>query len=112
VSKLIQFDWEHAKGVATIKCEPELFGHIREHFSVPNDQYRFQRRFARYTPKRLYAITPTGRFSPGIFFEIKRFVKDTYKDVAFAYNQRFLQNIRPSYDIKDLASLKLDLRDR
>ena len=111
MSKLIQFDWEHAKGVATIKCEPELFGHIREHFSVPNDQYRFQRRFARYTPKRLYAITPTGRFSPGIFFEIKRFVQDTYKDVAFAYNQRFLQNIRPSYDIKDLASLKLDLRD-
>ena len=111
MTKLVQLDWDPGKNVATIKCDPDLFGHIREQFSVPNEQYRFQRRYARYTPKRLYAITPTGRFAPGLFFDIKKFIKDTYKNISFTYNQRFLQNIRPSYNINDLASLKLDLRD-
>lgn len=111
MSKLIQFDWDNTKNVATIKCEPELFGHIREHFSIPNKQYKFQRRFSRYTPKKLYAITPTGRFLPGIFYEIKKFVEDNYRNITFGYNSIFLKNIKPSYDIKDLACLKLDLRD-
>jgi superfamily II DNA or RNA helicase len=111
MSKLVKLDWEPGKNQVTIKCEPELFGHIREQFSVPNDQYRFQRRYARYTPKRLYAITPTGRFHPGLFYDIKRFVTSNYSNVAFGYSSNFLKNIRPSYDIKDLASLKLDLRD-
>lgn len=111
MTKLVKFDWEGTKGIATIKCDPDLFGHIREHFSIPNEQYRFQRRYARYTPKRLYAITPTGRFNPGIFYDIKRFINDTYKNIAYGYSQNFLKNIRPSYNIKDLASLKLDLRE-
>ena len=111
MNKLIQFDWDNTKNVAIIKCEPELFSHIREQFSIPNKQYRFQRRFSRYTPKRLYAITPTGRFLPGIFYDIKQFINDTYKNVAYGYNNIFLNNIKPKYFIEDLASLKLDLRD-
>jgi len=111
MSKLIQLTWDNAKNVAILKCDPDIFGHIREQFSIPNKQYQFQRRFSRYVPKRLYAITPTGRFLPGIFYEIKRFVDDTYKNVAFGYSNVFLNNVKPRYFIEDLASLKLDLRD-
>jgi superfamily II DNA or RNA helicase len=111
VIKTIQLDWDVTKGVSTLKCPPELFSHIREEFSIPNENYRFQRRFARYTPKRLYAITPTGRFSPGLFYDIKRFVNETYKNIEFKYSDVFLKNIKPSFEINDLASLKLDLRD-
>lgn len=111
MSKLIKFDWEPNRGLATMKCDPELFGQIREHFSIPNDQYRYQKRYAGFAPKRMYAITPTGRFPPGLFYDIKKFINNTFKNVAFGYNQNFLKNIKPSYNIKDLASLRLDLRE-
>jgi len=111
MNKLVQLSWDNTKNVAIIKCDPDLFGHIREQFSIPNKQYRFQRRFSRYTPKRLYAITPTGRFLPGIFYEIKKFINDTYNNISFGYSNVFLNNIKPRYFIDDLASLRLDLRD-
>ena len=111
MNKLIKLDWDNTKNVATIKCDPDLFGHIREQFSVPNEQYNFQRRFSRFVPKRLYAITPTGRFSPGIFYDIKKFLDNTYKNISYGYSGNFLKNIKPKYFITEVASLKLDLRD-
>ena len=109
--KNIHYDWEPGKNIATIKGDIDIFNHIREKFSVPNEQVRFQRRFSRYAPKRLYAITPTGRFAPGLFYDIRKFVNETYKNVNQTYSDIFIKNIKPGYTIDDLASLKLDLRD-
>ena len=70
----IHFDWEPGSNVSTLKSTPEIFGTIRENFSIPNDQYQFQRRYSPWVPRRLYAITPTGRFDPGLFYNIKKFI--------------------------------------
>lgn len=111
MNKLVKLDWDASKNVASIKCDPELFSHIREHFSVPNEQYQFQRRFSRFVPKRIYAITPTGRFDPGLFYQIKTFLNETYNNITYGYSRTFNLNIKPKYNIKELSSLKLDLRD-
>tara|TARA_B110000495_G_scaffold123403_1_gene107298 strand:- start:9812 stop:11269 length:1458 start_codon:yes stop_codon:yes gene_type:complete len=107
----IHFDWEPGSNVSTLKSTPEIFGTIRENFSIPNDQYQFQRRYSPWVPRRLYAITPTGRFDPGLFYNIKKFILNKYPSKIITYSSNILRNVKPSYDISDLASLKLDLRE-
>ena len=111
MTRVIHFDWDPSKNVGIVKAEPNVFSHIRENFSVPNEQVRFQRRFSRFAPKRLYAITPTGRFGPGLFYDIRKFLKETYNKYECTYSDVFTKNIKPSYSINDLAALRLDLRD-
>ena len=110
MSNVINFTWDDSKNVAIVKGDMDVFGHIREHFSIPNKQYQFQRRFSRYVPRRMYAITPTGRFSPGLFYDIKKFLNEHYKNINIGYSSVLLKNIKPEYNISDLAGLKLDLR--
>lgn len=52
----------------------DLFDEIREHFSVKNDAARFAKRYNRFMPSRLYAITPTGRFEVCLYREIRNFI--------------------------------------
>ena len=77
--RVVNFSIDSGNKNCVIQCEPELFLHVREHFSVANQNARFQRRFSRFTPKRFYAITPTGRFLPGLYYHIKHFIKKTTK---------------------------------
>lgn len=65
------------KNKAVLSCSDiNLFEYIRHHFSVENKAKNFVRdkSKARYMPSRLYAITPTGLFEPGMADEIRSFV--------------------------------------
>jgi len=72
---MIRFSYDCKKDVGVVETESsELLSEIREHFSVKNESARFMRRYGRFVPPRTYAITPTGRFEPGMLFEIKKYL--------------------------------------
>ena len=107
----IYFGLDNNNSTCIIKCDMDVLNHVREHFSVENTQARFQRRYARFTPKRHYAITQTGRFLPGLYFNIRKFLKDEYPTHEISVAPGMTKVILPQYEITDLASLSLDLRD-
>jgi superfamily II DNA or RNA helicase len=70
----ITFDAD--KNKAVLKCsDSNLFEYIRHHFSIENKAKKFikNKLKARHMPSRLYAITPTGLFEPGMADEIRSF---------------------------------------
>jgi superfamily II DNA or RNA helicase len=69
---MITFTLEKNKKYAII--QGDLFDDIREHFSVKNESAKFTKRFNRFIPDRQYVITPTGRFDPGLYGEIKKYL--------------------------------------
>jgi len=74
----------------------DLFDEIREHFSVKNEAARFARRFSRFIPQRTYAITPTGRFEPCMFFEIKRFLANNQYPQTLDIDPAFFCEVVPA----------------
>jgi superfamily II DNA or RNA helicase len=96
----------------------DYFNEVRTHFSIKNDAARFANRFGnRFLPSRLYAITPTGRFDPCLYFEIQKFLKDYYPDSKTDVSAEFVESVVPGkfnkiyQDIKSLTKLNLDLYD-
>lgn len=70
---MIQFSYDPKKGTGLLSGD--LFEDIREAFSVKNEAAFFVRkRYGRFLPQRLYSITPTGRFEPGLYFEIRKYL--------------------------------------
>ena len=71
---------------------------IREHFSVKDDTARFRLRGrARfYSNPRIYCITPTGLFEPGLFFDILCFIKQEYSDINIEVDEDVLDVVKPS----------------
>jgi superfamily II DNA or RNA helicase len=71
---------------------------IREHFSVKDDTARFRLRGrARfYSNPRIYCITPTGLFEPGLFFDILSFIKQEYSDINIEVDEDVLDVVKPS----------------
>ena len=74
----------------------DLFDEIRENFSVKNEAARFARRFSRFIPQRTYAITPTGRFEPCMFFEIKRFLANNQYPQTLDVDPSFFCEVVPA----------------
>jgi superfamily II DNA or RNA helicase len=58
---------------AQIICAPDRLSMIRENFSISNPSYR--RGSSHFTPSRLYAITPQGKFDIGLLGEIVTFLE-------------------------------------
>ena len=72
---MIEFIYERNK----IRMSGDSFSDIREHFSVKDETARFRMRGrARFFASRLYCITPTGLFDPGMFYDILRHIKERY----------------------------------
>ena len=71
---------------------------IREHFSVKDDTARFRLRGrARfYSNPRIYCITQTGLFEPGLFFDILSFIKQEYSDINIEVDEDVLDVVKPS----------------
>lgn len=111
----INFDAKKRLGILS----GELFEEIREHFSVKNESAAFMRRYGRFIPQRTYAITPTGRFEPGLFVEIKKFLTTNQHTGDMSVHDDFIKEIMPAKDrwLKksdfnyDEAKLALSLRD-
>ena len=88
---------------------------IREHFSVKDDTARFRLRGrARfYSNPRIYCITPTGLFEPGLFFDILSFIKNEYSDVNIEVDEDVQDVVKPNNFKKSSVYnlLKYPLRD-
>lgn len=95
----------------------DYFNETRTHFSVKNEAARFAKRFSRFIPSRLYAITPTGKFDACLFFEIQKFIKEYYEEEKIDIQHEFAQAVVPGKfnekykNITSLTKLKLTLRD-
>lgn len=111
----IKFDNKKKQGILS----GELLNEIREHFSVKNESANFMRRYGRFIPQRTYAITPTGRFEPCMFFEIKKFLATNQYSQQLEVDSDFLNEVIPansrwlnqaSFNFNEY-SLALSLRD-
>jgi hypothetical protein len=59
------------KNLMQIICDSKELDLIRHHFSCPNPAAISRNKFI---PKRLYAITPAGKFESGLLEEIKKYL--------------------------------------
>ena len=87
---------------------------IREHFSVKDETARFRMRGrARfYSNPRIYGITPTGLFEPGLFFDILSYIKLEYPNTDYQIDQDILPIVKPTYnEERAYDNLKFPLRD-
>ena len=96
----------------------DYFNELRTHFSIKNDAARFAARHGgRFMPTRLYAITPTGRFEPCLYFEIQKFLKDYYNESNITVDSSFVEVVVPGkfnkiyQSINQPSKLNLELRD-
>ena len=73
---------------------------IREHFSIKDETARFRMRGrARWAaPSRLYCITPTGLFEPGLFFDIFSYIKQEYPNKDCEIDQDILKEYHDSLE--------------
>ena len=87
---------------------------IREHFSVKDETARFRMRGrARWAaPSRIYCITPTGLFEPGLFFDIFSYIKQEYPNKDVEVSPDILPIVKPIYkEERAYDNLKFPLRD-
>lgn len=114
---MIKFDYDEKKKLGILSGD--MFDEIREYFSVKNEAAHFMRRRGRFMPSRTYAITPTGRFEPCLFIEIKKFLTSQQYVGEIEYNKDIFNQVVPArhgwhqqLDFKnEIYPLKLDLRD-
>lgn len=108
---MIQFKLDKSK----IRLFTDNLDDIREHFSVKDDTARFRLRGrARfYSNPRIYCITPTGLFEPGLFFDIFSYIKLEYPDITIDVDEDVLSIVKPGNykDCNVYNSLKYSLRD-
>jgi hypothetical protein len=114
---MIIFSYDPKKGTGILSGEK--FEDIREAFSVKNDAAFFVRkRYGRYLPQRTYAITPTGRFEPGLYFEIRKYLTTNQYVGDVNTDELLFEVIKPSKKWEassqystDIVPLALPLRD-
>jgi len=114
---MIEFNYDSKKKLGIISGD--LLNNIREHFSVKNEAAVFMRRYGRFMPPRTYAITPTGRFEPCLYFAIKDYIRSQQyigevtssrelQDVIYPARHTWHQQLDFNYD---LPKLNLPLRN-
>ena len=107
----MEFKFEKGK----IRLITDKLDEIREHFSVNDDTARFRRggRARFYSNPRLYCITPTGLFEPGLFFDILTYIKLELPDEKIDIDNDVLEIVKPSnYKYHSVYNLlKYPLRD-
>ena len=114
---MIKFDYDEKKRLGILSGD--MFDEIREHFSVKNEAAHFMRMRGRFMPARTYAITPTGRFEPCLFNEIKKFITSRQYVGEIGFCKGIFDQIVPArhgwhqqLDFKnEIFPLKLPLRD-
>ena len=111
-SNLVKFEYDERKRMARVTGDH--FDEIREHFSVHNDAAKYARYKNRFIPSRRYVITPQGRFDPGLFYEIKKFIRENAPDTKIHLTDALRHVVRPGYTEltrEEPYKLNLDLRD-
>lgn len=114
---MMNFTYDTKKNTAIVTGE--MLEDIREAFSVKNEAAFFVRkRYGRFLPDRMYAITPTGRFEPGLYFEIRKYLTNNNYTGEVKTDETLFNVIKPSHCwennpqfSKDIIPLALPLRD-
>jgi superfamily II DNA or RNA helicase len=95
------------KNQAQLTCD--FLDEIREHFSVKNEAASFMRKYGRFIPQRTYAITPTGKFEPCLFFEIQKYLINRQYTGEIKFGDEFKHECTPAPTRwLDLPNFKLD----
>jgi superfamily II DNA or RNA helicase len=89
---MTELDFQNFKGI----LKGSLLTKIREHFSEKNDAAKFMRNRYKFIPLRKYAITPTGRFLPGIANEILKFIKENDPQEKVIVSDKLIDYLVPS----------------
>lgn len=106
--------FEYDAGRRCGRLTGDHFDEIREHFSVANEGAQFSRYRNRFAPSRKYVITPQGRFDTGLFYAIRKFIKENTEDTKIYIKDCIRDAIFPGYTQEyhnDRPRLSLDLRD-
>jgi superfamily II DNA or RNA helicase len=114
---MIEFTYDSKKKVGILSGD--LFNDIREHFSVKNEAAVFMRKFGKFMPPRTYAITPTGRFDPCLYFAIKDYIRTCQYTGEVTCSRELQDQIYPARHTwhqqldfsQEISPLKLPLRD-
>jgi superfamily II DNA or RNA helicase len=114
---MIEFNFDSKKRVGILSGD--MFDEIREFFSVKNEAAVFMRRYGRFMPPRTYAITPTGRFDPCLYFEIKKYIASRQYIGEIVKSTDFIKEVIPAMMswhqqidfTKEITPLNLSLRD-
>lgn len=113
---MISFSYDDKKQLGMVAGD--LFDEIREHFSVKNEAAFFMKRYGRFAPQRTYSITPTGKFDPGLYLEIRKFLAQKQHVGEITTDDSLLSIITParkwlkeSRYTTDIIPLSLPLRD-
>jgi len=114
---MITLSFDPKKGTGVLSGE--LFDEIREQFSVKNEAAFFVRkRYGRYLPQRTYAITPAGKFDPGLYYEIRKHLTAIQYTGDVTTDETLYTVIKPSKKWEanpqystDIVPLALPLRD-
>ena len=106
----MQIDFDIKKQKAIIADSSDI-SVIREYFSIENPAAKFQSRFSRFIPKRLYAISPLGQFDIGLIDEIQKVIvtNQLHTDVQLTANAKKAYN--PSLPIECSEGLTKTLRN-
>ena len=114
---MINFGFDEKKGLGVISGD--MLDDIRETFSVKNEAAFFVRkRYGRFLPQRTYAITPAGKFEPGLYFEIRKHLASQQYVGEVKTEENLFNIIKPSKRWEsnpqystDIVPLALPLRD-
>lgn len=85
-----------------------LLSEVRENFSVPNPHAAYQSKWA---PNKLYAMTPAGKFNPGLLVDVIKTIKELSPDCVISLDQPVKDILSCGYD-GELEYLDCDLELR
>lgn len=102
----ITIDYNKKTSTCALICEDiSLINSIRDKFSVPNKFAAFQSRFA---PRKIYAITPNGKFEPGLIADVVNSIKEFSDVIKINFTAEALSYLNSNFDSK-FTSLKNNL---
>lgn len=111
---MTELDFQKSKGV----LKGDLFNAVREFFSEKNDAAKFLKNRYKFIPLRKYVITPTGRFLPGLTYEIINYIKENHPTEKVIVSEQLVKSVLPSkewqeseYYTDSILDLNLKLYD-
>lgn len=88
------------------------FDQIREAFSVKNEGAFFaKKKGLRFVKDRIYFITPTGMFEPGLFVSICKYIKNNFTECKLNLHPNLIGIVKPKLELEVYDKLKHKLRD-
>lgn len=85
---------------------------VRLHFSAKDKLSKIKKlKYGGYIPTRKYAITPTGRFQFGMFYNIYDFIVKSGMKYNIVLTEKFKKRITSGLDYETVDQLNLPLRE-